>query len=158
MEYSFPTVLQPVKVPQGYYPIQVVQFSRGEYPHGHPYPMHWAIVVRTSADRGNRHEIVGDKHTYMTQARFDIPLGQTMEWRGSHTIGYVSPNRLNDLLNHIALVPVIRERWTWNCQNWVYDVLKGLNDIEMYTDVDMTLGHLQTHMLRLWEAWEEGDI
>jgi hypothetical protein len=96
--------------------------------------------------------------TFATQDRFDIPLQNGDDWRGSHVIGYVAPSRLHDLLNHIALVPVVRHRWNWNCQNWVYDVLKGLKDPDLYTDEKATFGKLQTHMLCLLEAWEVGDI
>ena len=160
VEYPFPTVLEPMRVPPGYFPIEVVQFWRGEIVPGRPLPLHWAIIVRTDADRGNCHEIVGDKHTYATQDRFDIPVNweRHKDWRGAHVVGYVSPDRLNDFLNHIALVPVVRERWTWNCQNWVYDALTGLNQPDLYTDVNMTFGALQTQMCCLLEAWEIGEI
>lgn len=157
-EYSFPTALDPVQVPPGCYPIEVVQFWRGEYRRGHPLPLHWSIFVRTSATRGNCHEIVGDMETFATQDRFDIPFLNTDDWRGSHVVGYVAPGRLDDLLNHIALVPVVRHRWGWNCQNWVYEVLKGLKNPGLYTDEKLTFGKLQTHMLCLLEAWEVGDI
>ena len=156
--YPFPTVLDPVQVPPGCFPIEVVQFWRGEYTPGYPLPLHWAIVVRTSAQHGNCHEIVGDTNTYTTQDRFDILLQERGDWRGSHVVGYVSPTRLDALLNHIALVPVVRQRWTWNCQNWVYDVLRGLHDPDLYTDVNLTFGALQTQMWCLLEAWEVGDI
>ncbi|KAH0833398.1 hypothetical protein J3R83DRAFT_12503 [Lanmaoa asiatica] len=157
-ESPFPTVLDPVQVPPGYFPIEVVQFWRGEYTRGRPLPLHWAIIVRTSALRGNCHEIVGDINTYATQDRIDIPLHERDDWRGSHVIGYVSPDRMDDLLNHIALVPVVRHRWTWNCQNWVYEALEGLNDEDLYTDVNLTFAALQTQMCCLLEAWEVGDI
>lgn len=157
-EYPFPSVLDPVKVPAGYYPIEVVQYWRGEYAPGRPLPLHWAIIVRTSEKRGNRHEIVGDSETYTTQDRFDVPLYETGDWRGGHVIGYVAPVRLDDLMTHVALVPVVRHRWTWNCQNWVFDALKALHCEDLYTDVNMTLGALQTQMSFLLEAWEVGDI
>ena len=159
-EYPFPTILDPVCVPKGHYPIEVVQFWRGEYLTGRPLPLHWAIIVRTSPQRGNCHEIVGDMHTYTTQDRFNIllPGEKHKDWRGSHVVGYVSPSRLDQLLDHIALVPVVRQRWTWNCQNWVYDALYGLNHPGLYTDVNMTFGALQTHMCCLLEAWELGEI
>ena len=147
-----------MEVPPGCFPIEVVQYWRGEYAPNRPLPLHWSIIVRTSAQRGNCHEIVGDINTYATQDRFGIFLHERGDWRGAHVIGYVSPARLDDLLNHIALVPVIRNRWTWNCQNWVYDALKGLNDDELYTDVNMTFAALQTQMSCLLEAWEVGDI
>lgn len=156
--YPFPAILDPVQVPPGCYPIEIVQFWRGEYRPGQPLPLHWSIIVRTSAKRGNSHEIVGDIDSYATQDRFDIPLQYGADWRGSHVVGYVSPARMDDLLNHIALMPVVRGRWSWNCQNWVYEALKGLKDKEMYTDVNMTFGSLQTHMMCLLEAWEVGDI
>ncbi|KAG8212841.1 hypothetical protein J3R82DRAFT_11142 [Butyriboletus roseoflavus] len=157
-ESLLPTILDPVQVPPGFFPIEVVQYWRGEYIPGCPIPLHWAIIVRTSARRGNSHEIVGDMNTFTTQDCFNIPLQERDDWRGGHVIGYVSPARLDDLLNHIALVPVVRHRWTWNCQTWVYEVLKGLNDPELYTDVNLTLGALQTQMSCLLEAWELGEI
>ncbi|KAG8212840.1 hypothetical protein J3R82DRAFT_11141 [Butyriboletus roseoflavus] len=157
-ESPFPTVLDPVRVPPGYFPIEVVQFWRGEYRPRHPLPLHWAIIVRTSPERGNCHEIVGDIDTYATQDRFDIPLLKGGDWRGNHVIGYVSPARLDDLLNHIALVPVVRHRFGWNCQNWVYEALKGLRDPELYTDASMSFGTLQTQMWCLLDAWEVADI
>ncbi|KAI9460286.1 hypothetical protein HD554DRAFT_2041665 [Boletus coccyginus] len=153
-----PAALDPVRVPPGCFPIEVVQFWRGEYRRGHPLPLHWSILVRTSAQRGNYHEIVGDMNTYATQDRLDIPLQNGDDWRGSHVVGYVSPTRLDDLLNHIALVPVVRHLWGWNCQNWVFDVLRGLKDPEMYTDAELTFGKLQMQMFYLLEAWEVGDI
>ena len=151
-------VLEPIKVPEGCYPIEVVQFWRGQYATHKPHPLHWAIIVRTSAYRGNRHEIVGNTETYSTQDAFDIPLYETKDWRGSHVVGYVAPAQMNDLLNRIALVPVVRNRWTWNSQNWVYEALEGLRHAKLYTDVDMTFGSLQTQMSCLLEAWELGDI
>ena len=147
-----------MRVPPGCFPIEVVQFWRGEYRPRYPLPLHWAIIVRTSAQRGNCHEIVGDMETYATQDRFDIPLYKGDDWRGNHVIGYVSPTRLEDLLNHIALVPVVRHRLSWNCQNWVYEALKGLKGPELYTDANMTFETLQTQMWCLLDAWEMGDI
>lgn len=158
-EHAFPVALDPIKVPKGCFPIEVVQFWRGEFKRGSPLPLHWAIVVRTSASRGNCHEIVGDMNTFATQDRFDIPLLHDEDWRGSHIVGYVSPARMDDLSNHIALVPVVRRRWSWNCQNWVYDVLEGLRDPGgMYVDEKLTFGKLQAQMMYLLEAWERADI
>ncbi|KAF8120105.1 hypothetical protein EV363DRAFT_1481544 [Boletus edulis] len=157
-ESPFPIALDPVKVPSGFFPIEVVQFWRGEYKKRIPFPLHWSIIVRTSADRGNCHEIVGDMDTYATQDRLDTPLRFGDDWRGSHVVGYVSPPRMDDLLNHIALVPVLRHRSGWNCQNWVYDVLKGLKSPDLYTDENLTFGKLQTQMWCLLEAWEVGEI
>ena len=161
MEYPFPAILDPVLVPQDCYPIEVAQYWRGEFRSRQPLPLHWSIIIRTSAGRGNTHEIVGDTDTYATQDRFDVPLQQGEDWRGSHVIGYVAPAQMNDLLNRIALVPVVRYRLSWNCQNWVYEVLQGLSGLELYTDVagaNVTFEALQTHMMCLLDAWEAGDI
>ena len=158
--YPFPAILDPVQVPAGFYPIEVTQFWRGEYAPGRPLPLHWSIVVRTAARRGNTHEIVGDTDTYATQDRFDVALSETGDWRGAHVVGYVAPDKLDALWTHIALVQVVRGRLSWNCQNWVYEVLRALpNGSEIYTDAaTVRLETLQTHMMCLLDAWEMGDI
>ncbi|KAG8213581.1 hypothetical protein J3R82DRAFT_10249 [Butyriboletus roseoflavus] len=43
-----PPVLNPVQVPPGHYPIEVIQFWRDEYKRGQPFPLHWALFVRTA--------------------------------------------------------------------------------------------------------------
>ncbi|KAN0092551.1 hypothetical protein V8E55_003335 [Tylopilus felleus] len=158
IHYPFPTPLKPVQVPLGCYPIEVVQFWRGEVVRGYHFPLHWAIIVRTSAERGNTHEIIGDMNTFATLDRFNTSLHTRDDWRGSHVVGFVSPARLDQLLNRIALVEVVRGRWAWNCQNWVHEALHGLNYPGLYTDVNMTFAALQTQMACLLEAWEIGDI
>ncbi|KAH0827388.1 hypothetical protein J3R83DRAFT_4041 [Lanmaoa asiatica] len=41
-------VLNPVQVPPSCYPIELAQFWRGEYKRGQPFPLHWALFVRTA--------------------------------------------------------------------------------------------------------------
>ncbi|KAG6378307.1 hypothetical protein JVT61DRAFT_14028 [Boletus reticuloceps] len=38
-----------VQVPPGCYPLELVQFWRNEYKRGQPYPLHWALFVRTAS-------------------------------------------------------------------------------------------------------------
>ncbi|KAF8414788.1 hypothetical protein L210DRAFT_3590497, partial [Boletus edulis BED1] len=37
-----------VQVPPGCYPLELVQFWRNEYKHGQPFPLHWALFMRTA--------------------------------------------------------------------------------------------------------------
>jgi len=155
------TPLEPVRVPPGCYPIEVVQFWRGERAPGYPLPLNWSILVRTSEDYGDWHELVGDTYTYAMDTRFEVPLEgleQREDWRGSHVVGYVAPYRAHHLWRRMRGTPVVRHDWTWNTQNWVCDALQGMWDRDMYVDVNLTLASMQTQMCCILEAWELGEL
>ncbi|KIJ19159.1 hypothetical protein PAXINDRAFT_97186 [Paxillus involutus ATCC 200175] len=154
----FAAALDPVQVPPGCFPIEVVQFWRGERSPRRPYPLHWAIFVRTSPGRGNYYQVAGNIDTFTVDARYNVPLQNREAWRGSHVVGYVAPSHLHNLEVHLAQIPVVRHCRDWNCQNWVYDALKRLNFQELYTDVHLSMSRLQTQMCCLLEAWEIGEI
>ncbi|KAG9316084.1 hypothetical protein JVU11DRAFT_3755 [Chiua virens] len=140
----------------GYFPIEIVQFRRGGLEcRG---PLHWAIIVRTSEHRGNRHDLIGDTYTYTVRNRFNIPLDLCEDWRGGHVVGFVRPDKIDRLLERITSVPVRRQQPTWSDQNWVWEVLYRLNYDYLYTDERMLFTALQTQMCRLLEAWELGEI
>ncbi|KAH7888507.1 hypothetical protein F5I97DRAFT_1802748 [Phlebopus sp. FC_14] len=147
-----------VQVPAGCFPIEVVQFWRGEKAPGRPYPLHWAIFVRTAPGRGNYYQVVGNMDTFAASFTRNVPLQNPHAWRGSHLVGWVAPSFLHVLERHFALVPVIRYSREWNCQNWVREALRGVNSPHIYVDVHLSMAGLQTQMCCLLEAWEMGDI
>ncbi|KIJ67987.1 hypothetical protein HYDPIDRAFT_25439 [Hydnomerulius pinastri MD-312] len=152
------TALNAVRVPPGCFPIEVVQFWRGEKAPGRPFPLHWAIFVRTFPGRGNYYEVVGNTDTFTPTVTHNVPERNPSAWRGTHVVGFVAPSHLHVLERHLGQVPVVRHCREWNCQNWVYDGLKRLNWENLYTDVHLNMARLQTQMCCLLEAWEMGEI
>lgn len=174
-------MLNAVQVPSGHYPIELAQFWRDEYRRGQPFPLHWALFVRTaprppsagqgrsrrltatipSTPRGNFYELVGSPDTYTAQFLYNVAFEPDMlpDWRGTHVIGWVSPGQLSMFEMAVKQVPVWRHRPDWRSQQWVYDVVRAVGT--NYQGVFMegaTFGGLQRHMGRLLDAWENGDI
>ena len=173
-------VLPPVQVPPGCYPIELVQFWRDEYKRGQPFPLHWALFVRTApapararpgrratttpaTPRGNFYELVGNTDTYTAQflsSASGFEPEALPDWRGTHVIGWVHPAQLGVFERAVRQVQVWRQRPDWRCQQWVYEVMRavgGQHDHGVFVE-QVTFVLLQRHMGRLLEAWENGDI
>ena len=172
-------VLPPVQVPPGCYPIELVQFWRGEYKRGQPVPLHWALFVRTApaparargrrataattpgTPRGNFYELAGNTDTYTAQFLSNVtfePEGLP-DWRGTHVIGWVHPAQLGVFERAARQVQVWRHRPDWLCQQWVHEVVRTVGGQHHGVFMDgVTFVALQKHMGRLLEAWENGDI
>lgn len=175
-------MLTPVQVPPGYYSIELCQFWRNEYKHGQPFPLHWALFVRTvrssprgptsalartqpgrtQIPQGNFYELVGTTDTYTAQFLSSVMFSpETLpDWRGTHVIGWVHPAQLGAFERVVRQVPVWRGRPEWRCQQWVYEVMCALGGGRcegVYVEV-YALAGLQRQMGWLLEAWEKGDI
>jgi len=171
-------VLAPVQVPPGCYPIEIVQFWRNESKRGQPFPLHWALFLRTappsptprarsghhvpsSTPRGNFYELAGSTDTYTAQFLSNVTFSpETLpDWRGTHVIGWVHPAQLGVFERVARQAPVWRHRPDWRCQQWVYEVVRavGGNYQGLFMD-GVTFVELQKHMGRLLDAWENGDI
>ena len=163
-------MLNPITVPQGCHPIELVQFWRGEYKRGQPHPLHWALFLRTArrsaavpldAPRGNFYEVVGTQDTYTAQFLQQVtfePDGLG-DWRGTHVIGWVSPGQVGVFERAVRQVPVWRHRPDWRSQQWVYDVVRAVGGSYQGVHMsDVTFVVLHKHMGRLLDAWERGDI
>lgn len=153
-----PMVLTPVQVPAGYFPIEVVQFWRGQGASGHPFPLHWAIFVRTSCRNGNYYHVLGNVDTFTVVIERNKPKRNAERWRGDHTVGFVAPQHLGILEATLWHVPVVRHDSTWNTQKWVNEALRTLRSINIPVDPEVSLARLQTQMSCLLEAWENGEI
>lgn len=154
----FAGVLIPVRVPPGCFAIEVVQFWRGERSRDSPFPLHWALFVRTSGRNGNYYHVLGNTDTFTVVAERNQVQRQTDLWRGNHTIGYIPPHQLGAFEAYLSCVPVIRHDPTWNSQQWVNDALRTLRSYHFFIDVEITMAKLQTQMVCLLEAWELGEI
>jgi hypothetical protein len=171
-------VLPPVQVPLGCHPIELVQFWRDEHTRGQPFPLHWALFVRTAAapargrqgrrattipatPRGNFYELVGNTDTYTAQFLSSVTFEPEAlpDWRGTHVIGWVHPAHLGVFERAVRQVQVWRQRPDWRCQQWVYEAMRAVGGQSHGVFVEqVTSGALQRHMGRLLEAWENGDI
>ncbi|KAG6379545.1 hypothetical protein JVT61DRAFT_10044 [Boletus reticuloceps] len=148
------------QVPAGYLPIRIAQFSRGDRPDGRVRLHHWAIFIPTSTRRGvgNFYEIGGSLQTgYFTQ---QVVNNRHPKWdkdeRGSHLVGWVAPSYLGSLETHLSLVPIQQGRPDWNCQTWVVEALRGLNQSHMYAvQTDYTQWFQQMAIVE--KAWDVGD-
>lgn len=180
-----PPILSPVAVPAGCYPIELAQFWRDEYKRGQPYPLHWALFVRTAprlastrstagtaaamgrprhastTPRGNFYELAGTEDTYTTQLMQGVTFEPDMvaDWRGSHVIGWVSAGQLGVFEGVVRQVQVFRHRADWRSQHWVYEVVRAIGGNYQGVFMDgVAFGGLQAHMGKLLDAWERGDI
>ena len=149
-----------IQVPPGYLPIRIAQFSRGLRSTGENRLYHWAIFIPTSTRRGvgNYYEIGGSlQEGYFTQHVVHNRHGMwDKDEKGTHLVGYVSPDYLSALETHFSLVPIKQGRPDWNCQTWVVEALKGLNNPQMYA-VEMDYGQWYQQMEILEAAWNVGD-
>ena len=149
-----------IQVPPGHLPIRIAQFARGDRSDGKHRLYHWAIFIPTSASRGvgNFYEIGGSLQTgYFTQ---HVINNRHSKWdseeKGSHLVGWVAPSYLATLETHFSLVPIQQGRPDWNCQIWVVEALRGLDQSHMYA-VQMDLGQWFRQMEIVAKAWEVGD-
>ena len=149
-----------IYVPAGHLPIRIAQFSRGDRSDGRNRLLHWAIFIPTSTKRGvgNFYEIGGSLQTgYFTQ---QVVNNRHSKWdkdeRGSHVVGWVAPDYLGALDSHFSLVPIQQGRPDWNCQTWVIEALRGLNQPHMYA-VQMEYAQWFQQMSIVEKAWEVGD-
>ncbi|KAF8550013.1 hypothetical protein OG21DRAFT_519200 [Imleria badia] len=148
------------QVPPGHLPIRIAQFSRGDRSDGRTRLHHWAIFVPTSSRRGvgNFYEIGGSLQTgYFTQ---NVVNNRHPKWekdeRGTHLVGWVAPEYLGTLETHFSLVPIQQGRPDWNCQTWVVEALRGLNQPHMYA-VQMDYAQWFQQMAIVEKAWDVGD-
>ncbi|KAI9572300.1 hypothetical protein HD554DRAFT_2015360, partial [Boletus coccyginus] len=166
--------------------IEIVQFWRNEYKRGQPFPLHWALFLRTapgsptpgpsthgsararsshhgpgSTPRGNFYELAGGTDTYTAQFLSNVTFSpETLpDWRGTHVIGWVHPTQLGVFESVVRQVPVLRHLPDWRCQQWVYEVVRavGVSYQGLFMD-GVAFVELQRHMGRLLDAWENGDI
>ncbi|KAN0085699.1 hypothetical protein V8E55_006833 [Tylopilus felleus] len=149
-----------IQVPPGHLPIKIAQFSRGERSDGHSRLHHWAIFIPTSTRRGvgNFYEIGGSLQSgYFTQ---HVINKRHPKWdrdeKGTHLVGWVAPDHLAALETRIALISIHQGRPDWNCQTWVVEALKGLNQPHMYA-VQMDHAQWYQQMALVEKAWEVGD-
>jgi len=166
-------VLNPVTAPPGCHPIELVQFWRGEYKRGQPFPLHWALFLRTAPSlgrrtavppdtpRGNFYELVGTQDTYTAQFLQHVTFEPDTvgDWRGTYVIGWVSPGQVGVFERAARQVQVWRHRPDWRSQQWVYEVVRAVGgNYQGMQMSDVTFGGLHKHMGRLLDAWERGDI
>jgi hypothetical protein len=148
-----------VQVPSGHLPIRIVQFARGDRSNGRVRLHHWAIFIQTSSRRGagNFYEIGGSLQTgYFTQHVVHNRHSKWEQEKGAHLIGWVAPSYLEALETHFSLVPIQQGRPDWNCQTWVVEALRGLNQQHMYA-VQMDYSQWFRQMQIVEEAWNAGD-
>lgn len=154
----YATVLTPMRVPLGHFPIEIVQYWRGERAPGQPFPLHWAIFVRTAGSIGNYYHVLGNIDTFSVAIERNIQQTIRGSWRGSHIVGFVAPHHLAALENALYRVPVVRYDPSWNTQKWVHEALRTLRSLNFFVDPEVTMAKLQTQMACLIEAWENGEI
>ncbi|KAG6379542.1 hypothetical protein JVT61DRAFT_10041 [Boletus reticuloceps] len=68
---------------------------------------------------------------------------------------HLSPSELGALEMHFSLVPIHRGRPDWNCQTWVVEALRGLNQSYMYA-VQMGYAQWFQQMGIVERAWDVG--
>ncbi|KAH7911993.1 hypothetical protein BJ138DRAFT_1149408 [Hygrophoropsis aurantiaca] len=139
------------------YPIEVIQFWRGEDANGRPHPLDWIIRIRTSPERGNIFQVIGDIDTFELIYVRDHPYNQDL-WRGTRVVGAVPAEllpRLEDIFAHVA---VIRHDEDWNPHVWVWECIRRLRKHRFQIDVHLNEFSLQTAMVCLLESWEMGEI
>ncbi|KAG2096382.1 hypothetical protein BD769DRAFT_1780802 [Suillus cothurnatus] len=111
-------------VPLKLHNIKVVQFWRGEKEPLRPYPLHWAIYVETSPGIGNIYQLVGNQTNYAIDIRFNQPVENSEDWRGSYSAGSVNSTELVEMETILPRVDIIHNLPCWNSQDWVDDALR----------------------------------
>ncbi|KAF8441653.1 hypothetical protein L210DRAFT_788092, partial [Boletus edulis BED1] len=153
-----------VQVPPGCYPLELVQFWRNEYKHGQPFPLHWALFMRTAPPPP---PLVGAPDTFTAQFLATVAFSPEMlpDWRGTLVVGWVHPAAVRAFERVARGVRVWRQRPEWRCQEWVFEVLCALGEEERKRKAQAdwriegwTFPGLQRQMGKLLDAWENGDI
>jgi hypothetical protein len=140
-------------VPLKLHNIKVVQFWRGEKEPLRPYPLHWAIYVETSPGIGNIYQLVGNQTNYAIDIRFNQPVENSEDWRGSCSAGSVNSMELAEMETVLPRVDIIHNLPCWNSQDWVDDALRYLK-CWGFSDIigEPELANLQDSMCWLLES------
>ncbi|KAG1759257.1 hypothetical protein EDD22DRAFT_1052141 [Suillus occidentalis] len=139
------------------YNVEVVQFWQGEAAPLRPYPLQWAIWVRTGPRmKGHTYKLVGDQTNYAIDIRLHQPLENWNNLRGSHCVGTVSRKELDEMEIILQRVDIIHNIPWWNDQDWVDDALRYLKCWGFSNIIGgAELVGLQEEMCRLLECWPE---
>jgi hypothetical protein len=140
-------------VPLKLHNIKVVQFWRGEKEPLRPYPLHWAIYVETSPGIGNIYQLLGNQTNYAIDIRFNQPVENSEDWRGSFSAGSVNSTELAEMETILPRVDIIHNIPCWNSQDWVDDALRYLK-CWGFSDIigEPELANLQDSMCWLLES------
>jgi len=116
-------------------------------------PHHWAIHITTPRRTSTLHQIhddIGGRGYYVAPICWNIRPQRARSHRVSIFIGRIPWGALNRVRRLIQRSQVNNSSWTWNCQAWVVEIIRGLE----------RLGHLQVRerglmrLLQLREHWQ----
>ncbi|CCM00935.1 uncharacterized protein FIBRA_02982 [Fibroporia radiculosa] len=145
----------------GVYTLQVTQSWRGKDAYGNIFPLHWALTIRTSGSDarpiGKIYNAAGNIDTFFYETLSDAPLTNS-NWRGDLKVGNIPADALPAMERILeGEVPVVRNNYNWNCQNWVWSALRRLRQ-KGFNISPTTWDSLVSDMNSLLDAWESGDI
>ncbi|EPQ59655.1 hypothetical protein GLOTRDRAFT_35074 [Gloeophyllum trabeum ATCC 11539] len=96
--------------------------------YGHPLlkgAKHWAILVSSGPKDFIAYQITGSTHTYEVKPPEESRPETSNTYMGMVEVGRIEENQ-RQAFERIALAnPVTRGSVSWNCQNWVIEVLSA---------------------------------
>lgn len=103
--------------------------SVGQY--GHPLlkgAKHWSFLLLKGDGIAIAYQVTGSTNTYEFKKPEEVIIKKTQTYLGKVDVGCVDKAKQNDLYEVLKRVEVKRGDINWNCQNWIVESLKALNE------------------------------
>jgi|ERR1700722_15347614 len=99
--------------------------------YGHPLlkgAKHWSFLLQTYEGRAVAYQITGSTNTYEFKEPEEIEILKSQTYLGRVQVGAIDTAKQGRLLAVLKNVPIQRGDLQWNCQNWIVESLKALQE------------------------------
>jgi hypothetical protein len=134
------------------YPIIVAQHKI----QNHARTEHWNLVVLKSINDAHVFEVVGNSDTFAYLPTTISNFGKLRDLRGGYLVGSIAEDKLDWLKERLREIPVLRYEPSFDCQTWVFDVLRLLKDDGIVTE-DTSERRIRAELKLEEERWEESE-
>lgn len=117
---------------------------------------HWSLVVLRSINDALVLEIIGNSDTFAYVPTNIRNFARLRDLRGGCLVGSIAADRLDWLQERLRAIPVVRYDPSFDCQTWVFDVLRLLKDDGVVTE-DISERHIRAELKLEEERWEESE-
>ncbi|TFK56186.1 hypothetical protein OE88DRAFT_1652821 [Heliocybe sulcata] len=113
--------------------------------YGHPLlkgAKHWALLLPTTNQSYVAYQISGSTDTYEVKPPEDVRPAEDSTYLGKVEVGHVENDQREKLEKAVQAIAVTRGDLSWNCQNWIIEVLGKLK-AEGFAVTNYSLRELQ---------------
>jgi hypothetical protein len=99
--------------------------------YGHPLlkgAKHWSFLLHQSDRHAIMYQITGSTNTYEFKEPEQVDILDEQSYMGRVTVGSVDTAKQQCFDKVLRNIPVTRGNLQWNCQNWIVEALKALQD------------------------------